>query len=327
MNLTVFDVKKGVFQVGIGELTQRLAKDNFFWLDIDGASAAEIQSVAAALTIPEPTSSWLSRFGQRARFEMDREHIRISTFVLGDAGLPIEPHILFTRSWVLTVHSGAGTSMDRARATCRALIGLGDFNLAAVVFIILNELIASFDPLLDHTDELLGELEDQVLRAPKAAQLQQLSGLRKQMWSLHRLWEPQYEKIRDFALAIGVLPDMAEQAQNLHDYQERITDLMDKINDIRQRANDAMESYGTSVTNMQSQVINRLTIIAAVFLPLTFLTGFFGMNFQWMMSRLVSLASFIILGIILFLAVSVCTLLLFKRKGWLGEGQVRKPGA
>ncbi|HAM52824.1 MAG TPA: hypothetical protein DCP92_19800 [Nitrospiraceae bacterium] len=160
----------------------------------------------------------------------------MSTFAVGVSGLPTEGHFLYTRSWLLTVHAGADASMDRARAMCRVLTEKITSNHVAVVLIILTEFMASFDPLLEHTDELLGELEDQVLRVPKAAKLQQLAVLRKQMWSLHRLWEPPYERIRNFALAIAGLPELSNEAQSFNDYAERISDLIDKINDLRQRA-------------------------------------------------------------------------------------------
>jgi Mg2+ and Co2+ transporter CorA len=90
---TVFDG----LQVEIRELTHRLSTDRFFWLDIDGASAEELQTVASVLQIAEPASSWLPRFGQRARFEVDEQQIRISTFAPGVSGLPIEGHILHGR--------------------------------------------------------------------------------------------------------------------------------------------------------------------------------------------------------------------------------------
>jgi len=323
MKATVFDLQKGVFQVGIGELTQFLPTDHFFWLDVEGASAEEIKTVATALRIPEPTNLWLPRFGQRARFEVDEKQIRISTFAVGTPGLPTEVHLLYTRSWFLTVHADAGAATDRARAVCRAFSARTTLDPAETVLFVLNEFMSSFSPHLDAADESLGGLEDQILCEPKVAQLQQLSALRKRMWSLHRLWEPQYEAMRNFSLAIGGVPEMRGKADLFRDYAERIADLIDKVDDLRQRASEAMESYGTSVSNRQSQVINRLTIISAIFLPLTFLTGYFGMNFQWMNVRLDSLEAFLFFGVGLFLALLTSTLVLFKRMGWLGEGPAR----
>jgi Mg2+ and Co2+ transporter CorA len=317
MKATVFDEKKGVFEVKIGELTHCLSIDSFFWLDIDGASAEELQTVVRVLKIAEPASSWLPRFGQRPRFEVDGQQIRISTFAAAISGTPIEAHVLYTRAWLLSVHAGAATTMQRARNTYRVLTDKSAFNRALGLLIVLSEFIASFDPLLEQADELLGALEEQVLQAPKEAQLQQLSGLRKQLWSLHRLWQPQQEAIRNFVVAIGGLPEMNEKAQLFRDYEERISDLVDKINDLRQRAAEAMQSYTTSVANKQSQVINRLTIISAIFLPMTFLTGYFGMNLQWMVDHVQSFKAYLFLGVGLFVTMLVTTLLLFKRRGWL----------
>jgi len=92
---------------------------------------------------------------------------------------------------------------------------------------------------------------------------------------------------------------------------------VDKINDLRQRAAEAMQSYTTSVANKQSQVMNRLTIISAIFLPMTFLTGYFGMNLQWMVDHVQSFKAYLFLGVGLFVTMLVTTLLLFKRRGWL----------
>jgi len=317
MKATVFDEKKGVFQVDIGELTRRLSTETFFWLDLEGASTEELQRVTSLLDIPEPARSWLPRFGQRARFEVDGEQIRISTFAAGSSGLPIEGHVLYTRSWLLTVHAGATNTMERARNVYRGFTNKLPFNHASALLIVLSEFIASFDLSLEQADEVLGALEDQVLRAPKEAHLQQLSGLRKQLSSLHRLWEPQREAIRNFVIAIGGLPEMSRKTQLLRDYEERISDFMDKINDLRQRATEAMESYATSVSNRQSQVMNRLTIISAIFLPLTFLTGYMGMNMQWMVDHIKSVEAYLCFGVGAFVAMLATTLLLFKSRGWL----------
>ncbi len=326
MNATLFDIKKGVFQVSADELSQRLPAGGFFWLDIDGASMEELELAAAALHLSEPLSSWLPRFGQRARLEAGRQQIRISTWGVGASGLPIEVHVLFTQSWLLTVHAGCGISMDRARLIYRNVVDMVEARYLGL-HIILTELMAGFDPLIEHLDELLYALEEQIIQAPTEPQIEQLVRLRKQLWTLHRIWEPQEWAAKQLSFSTKKLPGMSERADLVRDYAERISDLMDRINDLRQRATEAMESYGTSVSNRQSQVINRLTIISAVFLPLTFLTGFFGMNFEWMIARLDSLATFLFLGVGSFIAVLAATLLLFRSRGWLGEKQASKHGA
>jgi magnesium transporter len=120
---------------------------------------------------------------------------------------------------------------------------------------------------------------------------------------------------------------MSERADLVRAHLERITDLMDDIDDLRQRVTDAMEFYGTSVSARQSQVINRLTIISAIFLPLTFLTGYFGMNFQWLLDGVHSPTAYLCFGVGLFVATFVATLLIFRSRGWLGQEQPRKPQA
>jgi magnesium transporter len=325
MNATVFDTCKGIFQIPVGELGQHLPTDCFFWLDIEGASAEELKAVGTALQISEPTLSWLPRFGQRARLEASKQQTRISTWGVGASGLPVEVHILFTESWLLSVHEGVGSSMDRARSLYKHFVQMMEKRAFFGLFIVLTELVGSFDPLLERLDESLYALEEQIIQAPKEAQIEQLVRLRRQLWELHRLWEPQGLSAKELSVAIKGLPGTSEQAEQLLDYAEHIADLVDRINDLRQRATEALESYGTSVSNRQSQIINRLTIISAIFLPLTFLTGFFGMNFQWMIDRQKSMASFFLLGVGLFLVVLTATFSLFRRRGWLGEKKVKKP--
>src|SRR5262249_19134252 len=112
---TVVDTKTGPSPVSIADLPQRLASGGFSWLDIEGASAEELQAVATVLRLGDPTRSWLPRFGQRARFEMGPQ-VRISTFTAGATGSPVEVHVLYTASWLLTVRADVGTVAGRAHA-------------------------------------------------------------------------------------------------------------------------------------------------------------------------------------------------------------------
>jgi Mg2+ and Co2+ transporter CorA len=144
MIATIFDTKTGASPVSIADLPQRLATGGFYWLDIDGASAEELRVAASALRLEEPTRSWLPRFGQRARFEMGAQQVRISTFTAGATGRPIEVHVLFTRSWLLTVRAGVGSVMDRAHGMYRTFGGEIASNSALGLLIVLDDFIASW---------------------------------------------------------------------------------------------------------------------------------------------------------------------------------------
>ncbi|MEA2446003.1 MAG: magnesium transporter, partial [Thermoleophilales bacterium] len=92
-----------------------------------------------------------------------------------------------------------------------------------------------------------------------------------------------------------------------------ISDLIDTYRDL---LTSSMDVYLSTVSNRLNSVMKQLTIMATVFLPLTFVTGFFGQNFGWMVGHIQSGASFVILGIGLEIATVASLFLLFKRRGW-----------
>jgi magnesium transporter len=78
-----------------------------------------------------------------------------------------------------------------------------------------------------------------------------------------------------------------------------------------------MDAYLSTVSNRLNAIMKQLTLIATIFLPLSFLTGFFGQNFGWMVQRIGSLGAFLLVGLGTELAVVGGMLVVFRRRGWL----------
>jgi Mg2+ and Co2+ transporter CorA len=318
MKAIILDSNRTIVPGSLDTLSRRSPKQGFFWIDVDGASSSDLGNVAAALGIDPETALWLARPGKRARVEVDRQRVRISTWSIGRDGRPCMVLALNEASaWLLTVHTGAGSAMDRARRFFGVLPEDQPVDWRRTIFVVLNELLAGFEPVIEQCDESLDALETRIFESPRPELLRELSGMRQQLVTLHRALVPHRDELRDFGVsAAGMLAGPLEQ--HLHEYRDRVEWMVDDIGDKRRRVNDAIQGYGASVSNLQARVINRLTIISAIFLPLTFLTGFFGMNFQWMIDRIDSRDAFWVLGIGLFVGTLTFVLGLFWRLGWLG---------
>lgn len=308
------------------DFATRLPREGFFWIDVTSASEDDIAALAAALKLDDTLRAWLPRFGQSARFESGPQYLRISTWADAGARGVVEGHLLYSSAWLITLFDGPASRMDAARLSFQRLGAMIASHPLYALVIVLDELVTGFYPRLERADDLLDQLEEQIFLAPAAGQLLSLADLRRELSSLHRLLAPLRDRVKILLTTIGGVPGIsADVSPRFQTYGERLTDLVDLIDDYRQRTTEAMESYGANLANRQSDQINRLTVISWVFLPITFLTGFFGMNFNWAINELLATRDdFLLLGVGLPLFSLTVTLLLFKSLGWIGALRRRK---
>ena len=112
----------------------------------------------------------------------------------------------------------------------------------------------------------------------------------------------------------GMTPDNERYFRDVYDHLIRVSDLVDSYRDLM---SGALDTHLSTVSNRLNVVMKQLTIIATIFLPLSFLTGFFGQNFGWMVARLGSLPVFIGAGIGLQVLTVIGLMVFFRRRGWL----------
>jgi len=112
----------------------------------------------------------------------------------------------------------------------------------------------------------------------------------------------------------------------LNEYADQVDDVDHRFRERYQWGADILQNYTAATAQRQSEQINRLTLVSLIFLPITFLTGFFGMNFNWMIETLGSPTAFFCLGVLLPMACVIGTMLWFRRRGLLRKsGAARKP--
>jgi magnesium transporter len=113
----------------------------------------------------------------------------------------------------------------------------------------------------------------------------------------------------------GVTDDGLRYMRDVYDHLIRISDLVDGYRDL---LSGVMDTHLSTVSNRLNVVMKQLTIIATVFLPLSFLTGFFGQNFSWLVGHIQGWWAFAIFGLGLEAVSAAGLVYLFRKRGWLG---------
>ena len=91
----------------------------------------------------------------------------------------------------------------------------------------------------------------------------------------------------------------ARGAEELNDYAEQVEDIEHRLAARSKWGSSILQDYVAAIAQRQGDQINRLTLVSLIFLPLTFISGFFGMNFGWMTQSIGSADAFVLLGVIL----------------------------
>jgi Mg2+ and Co2+ transporter CorA len=131
-------------------------------------------------------------------------------------------------------------------------------------------------------------------------------------------------------IGVEAVPQMDPRgAEELNDYADQVDDVQEQVQERRRWMSDILHDAANAIAQRQGEQINRLTLVSLIFLPVTAVTGFFGMNFRWMTTALQSEAAFFLLGVMLPTLMVLLTFAWFIRRGFIKIGQrlpVRRPG-
>jgi magnesium transporter len=173
-------------------------------------------------------------------------------------------------------------------------------------------------PFLAALDDRIDELQDQIFAKPTEDKLAALFALKRQLVDMRKLVSPQRDMVASMLAQVIPIPGMTAESErylrDLYDHLIRISDMVDSYRDL---VSGSLDAYMSVVSNRLNDVMKQLTIIATIFLPLSFLTGFFGQNFGWMVLRLGSLGVFLGVGLGTEVLAVVGRLFLFRRRGWM----------
>jgi magnesium transporter len=233
-----------------------------------------------------------------------------------DADRLVEVHCFYSERYLVTVHRDEAPAFQELRRRYAQLQRIE--HPGRLLYRIIDGLVDSFFPILAELDDRIDELEDRTFLNASEAELQELFALKRLLVGMRKTITPQRDLFASLAPRVSELPAMTQEDEryfrDVYDHMIRISDLIDTYRDL---LSSSMDVYLSTVSNRLNIVMKQLAAIATVFLPLTFLTGFFGQNFGWLVGHIGGWPEFIGIGLGTELLAVAGVVALFKRRGWL----------
>lgn len=188
-----------------------------------------------------------------------------------------EIDIFVGRSFFVTYHDKSLTVIDRVWEQYQAGKSQRD-GFVQVLYNLIDEIATDFMNLAEDIDETIEEIENQLFNDPKPSMLEKIFSLKRDLLYLRRMVAPQREMVNKLARSNYEVIGEGSRIyfQDVYDHFLRLYDILENLRDL---IGSAQEIYLSIVNNRMNNVMKTLTIITTLFMPISFLAGFFGMNF------------------------------------------------
>ncbi|PXW84951.1 magnesium transporter [Nitrosomonas sp. Nm84] len=308
--------------VSITELKQLKRTEVITWVNVDGLSDIRIvESIGQELNIHPLVLEDILSTHQRPKLEEYEDYLYI---VIKGISLDQEKifslqyeqiSILLLANYVVTFKEKSDDTFDsiynRLQNRNGRLRQLGSDYLA---YVILDTIVDEYFVVEDNLDEIIDPLEDNILFNSNKAMLQTVQQIRRGLISMKRNISP----LRELLVTIQRTDTPLLQEKTLRyygDVYDHVLRVTDSLESYRERISAMHDIYLSSISNKLNETMKVLTIFASIFIPLTFIAGIYGMNFEYMPELKWRWAYPTIW--VIFIMIGVGLLIFFKRKKWI----------
>ena len=231
----------------------------------------------------------------------------------------IELDAFLGSNYVITYHHDSFRSINDVKQLLRTSPVTCQRGPAFLLHQILDRIVDYYSPVLDDFDDRIDRLESEIFasKQPNNQILSQIMDLKRSVLRLRRISVKQMDVV--LRMSRGEFSELIPEEmrpfyRDIHDHLVRVTDLAESYRDL---ISGSLEAYLSVISNRMNEIMKVLTIFSAIMLPLTFIAGVYGMNFDNMPelhSRYGYYATWIIM-----LTVAVVMLIFFWKRGWIGR--------
>jgi magnesium transporter len=290
------------------EAAARCREGGFVWLGLFEPAPEELAEVRESFGLHELAVEDAQSFHLRPKFEQFEEDVRfviLRTARYDDTREEIdfgEISIFVGAGFVITVRQGVASELHGARLRLEQHPELLETGPASVLWAILDKVIDDYAPVVEGLERDIEDVESTVFSGT-VAPTERIYLLRREASDFYRAVHPLLAPLEAVTRGAFVSVDSAlvPYLRDVHDHvrlvDEEVAAQRDLLTTVLEANMAVISTQQTETSVRQNESVRQLTLIATVFLPLTFLTGFFGQNFNWLVDHTGSFVAFLLLGL------------------------------
>ncbi len=296
-------------------------KENLLWVDLYNFSEQELKYVANAFDFHELAVEDCMHYSPRAKLDKyDDYHFLVIHAIRyneerDEEIMLVQLNIFLGENYVVTVHKNTLPSLGRMAKICLTDCKVSNKGKDFFLYSIIDGLVDEYFPVLDRIGDRIEDLEDEIYEKPSRETTDEFLALKRTILTMRRAMSPQrrifYNIYNINSSSFAISEENQPYYLDLKDHLERISDTIDGYKDL---VDGALATYSSIISARTNETIRVLTVISTIFMPLTFVTGFFGMNVPLPDQDSVWSTVSITLGLI---TVSLWMIILFRQKKWM----------
>ena len=257
------------------------------WIDLSAHDESELKLLAERFGFHPLTIEDCAHFDQRAKLEEYGDYLFIvmhGFFCPGSDPRELEPlelHAFLGKGYLVTVHEKPIPPLDAVWRRVLGDAGLGRRGADFLYYLVIDAVVDTNFAHLDLLADALDEIEDAVLERPDRDDLAHIFALKRTLVTMRKTLSPQRDVLATLAKrgSAQVSDRTSIYFRDVYDHLVRIYESIDAARDL---LGNALDVYLSMVGQRTNEIMKSLTLLSAIFLPLTFVTGFFGQNFEHM---------------------------------------------
>src|SRR5258707_4279253 len=297
--------RHGAGAVPLEEAAARCGQGGFVWLGLFEPGVEELAQVRETFGLHELAVEDAQTFHMRPKVESYDQDVRLvilRTARYDDDAEEVEfgeISVFLAPAFVITVRQGVASELREARQRLEQRPEPLAAGTASVLGAILDPGVDGYGPGVAGLERDIDQIEATVFSGA-VAPTERIYSLRREATDFYRAVHPLLGVVTTVERATAAAPELQPYLRDVQDHlllvNEEVAAQRDLLGTVLEANMAVISVEQTKVSVRQNATIEQLTILATVFLPLTFVTGFFGQNFAWLVRRIQGLAAFLVYG-------------------------------